>query len=91
MNYPEQYLHVYHNQSGEEFVVPIADDTLLDIEKLCSDWAESHFCGEANPEFAYGPESACLEYYARIITDGRSPDSCICWTSVGFSMEFVAD
>lgn len=89
MNYPENYLHVYHNQSGQEFIVPIADDTPLDIETLVNRWAESEFAGELTPSFAYGPGSSFAEYYARIITDGRSPDSCVSWDSVGFYVESV--
>ena len=85
--YPETYLHVRECQSGEEFIVPLRGNASLDITAQVKKWIKREFCGEL---FLLGNLMPRLEgqYYAQIITDGRSPDAGICWDSGGF---FIGD
>lgn len=86
MKYPKQYLHVRENRSGQEWIVPFRSNAHLDIEKMCKKWVKEEFFGELAVDlpFCDGPEKSCSDYYARIITDGRPPDSVVCWDSTGF-------
>lgn len=82
--YPRQYLHVRNNRTGEEWIRPFRADAALDITKLVKAWVKREFNGELRLDGEMGPPSIDGEYYARIMTDGRSPESCVCWTSGGF-------
>ena len=82
-NYPDCYLHVYECQSGESEIVPIRSNEKLDLKKMVKKWIKNHYGagwkldGEIMPKLD-------SEYYARIMTDSRPPDSVVCWTGGGF-------
>jgi hypothetical protein len=81
--WPEQYLHVVECRSGEEWIVPLRGNATLDITRQVKRWVKEEFCGEL---FVDGKLMPRIEgdYYACLMTDGRSPDSAICWDSGGF-------
>jgi len=80
--YPDQYLHVRECSSGQEWIVPIAANAHLDIEKRVREWVKREFCGELRVT-GFQPRLEG-QYYATIITDGRPPDSVVVWSSAGF-------
>lgn len=84
---PETYLHVFESQSGQSWIVPIGDNDTLDAEELSRDWIEREFCGELEMDGEPWENMKSLApYYARVMTDGRSPDSPIHWDSCGFCL-----
>lgn len=85
-NYPDCYLHVEECRSGQTYVEPIADNDVLDLETRLEAWVESEFCGELALDGDIMPRLQG-DYYAQIMTDGRSPDSGICWQSGGFYLK----
>ena len=84
--YPEQYLLIEHCASGEDYIIPIADNEPLDLETLVDKWIESHWCGELKRD---GDITRKLQgdYYAVIKTDGRKPEDIVCWDGGGFYMK----
>lgn len=88
--YPDQYLHVEECRSGQTWVVPISGETLLDIDALVDAWIASEFCGEMERD---GEIMRHLSghYFAQIKTDGREPESPICWQSGGFYLKSVEE
>ena len=81
--YPDCYLHVTECRSGEEWIVPIKGKMTLDLSTRVKQWIKNEYCGE----FKLDGELTPLvdgDYYAKIMTDGRPPDSVVCWTSGGF-------
>ncbi len=81
--YPDTYLHVLECRSGQEWIVPINDDETIDLETNVEKWIENEFCRELELD---GDITRRLEgdYYGKIMTDGRSPDSVVCWDGGGF-------
>ena len=81
--YPECYLHVTECRSGNEYVSPITGNMILNLGKRIDYWLKKEFNGELRRD---GAVSAGLEgeYFAKIMTDGRSPDEIVSWTSGGF-------
>lgn len=83
IKYPDCYLHIEECRSAETFIVPMRGNSSLDIKKQIKKWIKSHFGdgwrldGEPMPKLQG-------DYYAKIMTDGRPPDSVVCWTSGGF-------
>lgn len=92
MKYPDTYLHVLEQRSGQTWIVPIGPDEPLAIEERIAKWVESEYCGELEVDlpFADGCGKSCVDYYARTMTDGRPPDSVICWESIGFFLKPTA-
>ena len=86
MTYPDCYLHVEECRSGETYIAPITGKMVLDLEKRLKAWIKSEFCGELALDGDIMPRLQG-DYYAQIITDGRSPDSGICWESGGFYLK----
>lgn len=84
--YPDCYLHVEECRSGETFIQPIRSNEKLDLKKLVKKWIKKQFGGEL---FLDGDLMPKLQgdYYARIMTDGRPPESIVCWTSGGFYLK----
>lgn len=83
--YPDQYLHIREESSGEEDIVPLSDDTPLDLEVLVRKWVHDMSSGELELD---GKVSRHVgEYYATIKTDGEPPNSAVCWDSGGFSVK----
>jgi len=88
MEYLDQYLHITHCQSGETHIVPLDEDTPLDIDALVDKWIEQTYCGELERDGELTP-GLDGEYYAAIYTDGRSPESVVVWSSGGFYTKVV--
>lgn len=84
--YPECYLHVRHCPSGEEFVFPLRGNAKLDIVHQIKRWIVWEIWGEQVLDGRITPGVAG-EYYARIMTDHRKPESAICWASAGFYLK----
>ena len=89
--YPDQYLHVTHNPSGETWIVPIAPNAHLDVERHVKKWAKSTDLLEDCDGNQYRVHIANhsfggLEYHAAIYTDGRAPGS-VYWEAVDFCIE----
>lgn len=84
--YPNQYLHVLENRSGQEWIMPLTARASLSVERQVRRWIKQEHDGQLvlEPPFVTGTGKSCVDYYARIITDGRPPDTVICWDSVGF-------
>ena len=87
---PNDYLHIIENRSGQSWVVPISDDTPLDIEELIKNWIETEYSGYCvlNGDID-SDHIGCAEYSARILLDGAKLDSVICWQSAGFYLTAV--
>ena len=88
--YPETYLYVVENRSGENWIMPLTQDTPLDLWALIEQWAKLEYDGEAIVDGALC-QTWGGDYYAAINTDGRSPDSPICWQSAGFFLKCVSN
>lgn len=84
--YPDCYLHVRESRSGQEWIMPLRGESILDLKKQIKNWLKKEFNNELllNGEIMPKLEG---DYYARIITDGRPPDSIICWTGGGFYLK----
>jgi len=84
--YPDCYLHVREARSGQEWIRPIGDNEPLDLKEQINQWAKEEFCGELQLDPPIMPKLDG-DYYGRIMTDGRSPDSIVCWTGGGFYLK----
>ena len=84
--YPNCYLHVEECRSGEAFIVPLAKDDCLNLNVQVRKWVEKEFGGELRVSGKLMPKLDG-DYYAKIMTDGRSPDSVVCWDGGGFYLE----
>jgi len=81
--FPECYLHVYECRGGESWIVPLRGNVSLDLKKQVKKWIKATFNGELRLSGELMPKLDG-DYYARIITDGRPPDSIVCSTGGGF-------
>ena len=86
MKYPDCYLHVEECRSGETFIQPIRGNGLLDITHQVKKWIKNQFGGELKLNGDLMPRLQG-DYYAKIMTDGRPPESVVCWTSGGFFLK----
>lgn len=77
------YLHVEHCQSGETYIQEIKPNWTLGLKTRVKYWLKTEFSGELALDGELMP-SLQGEYYARIMTDNRQPDSIVCWTAGGF-------
>lgn len=84
--FPDQYLHVEECRSGETWILPFGDNDLLDLKVNLEKWIENEFGGELALD---GEIMSRLQgdYYAKIITDNRPPDSVVVWQSGGFFLK----
>ena len=83
--YPETYLHVREERSGEEWIMAIAGEDLLDLTTLIKKWLKVRFSDELRLDGKIWERGDALaQFSARIMMDGRPPDSLVCWTSCGF-------
>jgi hypothetical protein len=89
---PYQIYLLVTDKEGEESVMEIKDDELLDLEALIRKWIErevgNSFCllepfNSSNK--IYG------DYYAVIITDWRPKDSLVVWEGSYFFMEYCGE
>jgi hypothetical protein len=86
MNYPNCYLHVEECCSGETFIMPMRGNSKLDLKHQVKRWVKQQYAGELALDGELMPRLSG-DYYARIITDNRPPDSVVCWTSGGFYLK----
>lgn len=94
MKYPDQYLLVTENQSGEQWIYPIRANAKLCLETLVKRWAKQHFGLDTPINTPIRVEVANhsfggLSHHAAIITDGRPPDSVVVWTSKDVHIEIM--
>lgn len=87
-NYPDCYLHVEECQSGQTWIVPIGEDEPLNLRDQISKWVKREFGGDLELDGEIMPQLQG-DYYARIMTDGRPPESIVCWTSGGFWIKWA--
>jgi len=84
--YPDCYLHVRDEKSGEEWIEEIGEERLLDLKELVEQWAYNYFAGELKLDGELMPRLSG-DYYAKIMTNGREPESGIVWDSGGFYLQ----
>ncbi len=84
--YPDCYLHVRECRSGQEWIQPITGRMVLDLETRIKHWCKTEMNGELALDGEIMPRLEG-DYYAKIMTDGRSPDSAICWDGGGFYLK----
>ena len=84
--WPDRYLHVEEFRSGETWVVPIRGNALLRLETRIKAWCKAEFGGEFKLDGRITPRLQG-DYYAKIMMDGRPPDSVICWEGGGFYLK----
>jgi hypothetical protein len=82
-NWPECYLHVSEARSGEEWIMPLRGNSILDLKKQIKNWLKKEFSGEFVLDGNIMPRLKG-DYYAKIMTDNRPPDSAVCWQGGGF-------
>jgi hypothetical protein len=84
--YPNCYLHIDECRSGQTYIMPMRGNSLLNIKHQIKKWIKKEFGGELMLD---GEPMSRLagDYYAKIMTDGRPPDSIVCWTSGGFFLK----
>lgn len=85
-DWPETYLHVEECRSGECWIMPISGRMTLDLERLVKRWVKEEYGGELRLDPPIIPKLDG-DYYGKIMTDGRSPDSVICWDGGGFYLK----
>jgi len=83
MQYPECYLHIICCASGEEWIQEIKPMWGLDLKTRIKRWLRDQWGGEIALDGEIMPKLDG-EYYAKIITDHRPPDSVIVWDGGGF-------
>jgi hypothetical protein len=81
--YPETYLHVEECKSGTAWIMPLRGNASLDLEKQVRAFVRANWGGELFVLPPFMPRIAG-DYYAKVMTDGRTPDSVVCWDSAGF-------
>ena len=84
--YPDCYLHVTECRSGETFIMPLRGNASLDLTHQVKRWVKQEFGGELRLDGEIMPKLEG-DYYAKIMTDGRPPDSVICWDGGGFYLK----
>ena len=81
--YPDCYLHVEECRTGQTWILPIRGNGLLDLEHQVKRWIKQEFVGERRLDGEIQPRLDG-DFYARVMTDGRPPDSVVCWEGGGF-------
>jgi len=82
--YPETYLHVYENATGEEWIQEIKSNWVLDLRARIQHFLRTEFAGEVKLDGGLDPTCSGGNYTATIYTDHREPDCGVCWDSAGF-------
>ena len=80
---PEVYLHVRDCRSGQEWIRPLRETSALNIVRQTKAWCKEEFSGKLFLDGAMMPRLDGA-YYAKLLTDGRPPDSVVVWNSGGF-------
>jgi hypothetical protein len=84
--YPDCYLHVRECRSGEEWIMPLRGNSILNLKKQVKNWIKKEFSGELTLDSEIMPKLEG-DYYAKIMTDNRPPDSVVCWQGGGFYLK----
>lgn len=84
--WPDCYLHVTECRSGDTWVVPIRGNAKLDLRTRLESWVKSEYGGELRIDGQLMP-GLDGDYYGKIMTDGRPPDSVVVWESGGFYLK----
>lgn len=90
MKYPDTYLHVEECRSGETWILPIRGNGLIDLEHNVRRWVKREFGGDLRLDPPLMPKLQG-DYYAKIITDGRPPDSVVVWDAGGFFLKHTSE
>lgn len=85
MKYPDQYLHVTECRTGQAWIIPLRGNASLDLKKQLKKWIKREFGGELRLDGTLTPR-VDGDYYGKIMTDGRAPDSVVCWEGAGFCL-----
>lgn len=86
VRFPDVYLHVLECRSGQTWIMPLRGNSLLDCKYQVKKWIKREFCGECRLDGELMPKLDG-DYYAKIMTDGRPPDSSVCWDGGGFYLQ----
>jgi hypothetical protein len=82
-NHPDTFALIRQEANGQQWVLPIGDETPLDLAFIVESWLFDQCAGDLEAT----PLQRCpMEYYAAIITDGRPIDSAVVWQSGYFSL-----
>lgn len=84
--YPDCYLHVRECRSGEEWIQEIKGNMTLNLETRIRHWCKTEMSGELALDGKIMPQLDG-DYYGKIMTDGRPPNSAICWYGGGFYLK----
>ena len=66
--------------------MPLRGNSVLDLTKQVRKWVLEEFSGELRLNGDIMPKLDG-DYYGKIMTDGRPPDSVVCWEGGGFFLE----
>ena len=80
------YMVVCECRSGREWIRPVRKQEHVNLEALIWKWAKEEFDGELRLDGKLMPRLEG-DYYAKIITDGRPPDSVVVWAASGFYLK----
>ncbi len=86
VTYPDCYLHVTECASGQTWIVPIRGNGSIDCRTQVAKWVKREWSGELAIDGQLMPRLDG-DYYAKIITDGRPPESAVVWDSGGFYLK----
>jgi hypothetical protein len=85
---PDCYLHVRECRSGEEWIMPLRGNALLNLKHQIKKWIKQEFGDELRLDGEIMPKLDG-DYYGKLMTDSRSPDSMVCWTGGGFYLKSI--
>lgn len=83
---PDCYLYVTESRSGQEWIMPLRGNSKLDLKTQIKNWVKKEFGGELRLNGQIMPKLEG-DYYGKIMTDGRPPESVICWDGGGFYLK----
>ena len=66
--------------------MPLRRDASLNLKRQIKRWVKKEFGGELRLSGEIMPKLDG-DYYGKIMTDGRPPDSVVCWDGGGFYLE----
>ena len=66
--------------------MPMRGNSKLDLKHQVKRWVRQQYDGELELDGELIPKLEG-DFYARIMTDGHSPNSIVCWTSGGFFLK----
>lgn len=84
--YPDCYLHIENCKSGEDHIMPMRGNSSLNLTHQVKKWIKKMWNSDCILDGDLTPKLQG-EYYARIMTDGRPPESVVCWTGGGFNIK----